>query len=69
LQDRRCDPRQNRGPIGLPRGERLQRSYSYYFVIQWQDGVLETATVLLQKPFSLKKLLDAVQRLDVTTGS
>jgi hypothetical protein len=38
-------------------------------VIQWQDGVLETATVLLQKPFSLKKLLDAVQRLDVTTGS
>jgi two-component system, cell cycle sensor histidine kinase and response regulator CckA len=34
-----------------------------------QDGVLEKNTILLQKPFSLKKVLDAIQRLNVATGS
>jgi PAS domain S-box-containing protein len=33
-----------------------------------EDGVLEKNTVLLQKPFSLKKVLEAVQQLEVTTG-
>jgi len=31
--------------------------------------VLEKNSILLQKPFSLKKVLDAVQQLDVAPGS
>jgi hypothetical protein len=31
--------------------------------------VLEKNTILLQKPLSLKKVLHAVQQLDVATGS
>ena len=33
-----------------------------------QDGMLERNTVLLQKPFTVKKILDSIQQLNVTAG-
>jgi hypothetical protein len=34
-----------------------------------QEGMLQSDTVLLQKPFSLKKILEAVQQLNVGVRS
>jgi len=33
-----------------------------------QDGMLERNTVLLQKPFTVKKILESIQQLNVAAG-